>query len=142
MKRAHLTDNDFIQTLYGVGEHEAHLQSCSACHERFLQMRQKRSDSVLEVEASSDFLAAQRRKIYQRLGQPQSGRLHWAPALAAAVVLLVAGFLAYRPNVTAPAHPNGNDTQVFSEAYSIEQNAEPGAMAPIHALFEHEHSEE
>jgi hypothetical protein len=102
---------------------------------------------------SSDFLAAQRRKIYARLGEAPRARMAWAPALVAAGLLVICGVAVYRP-LSAPApgvvkfashdspraaQPDAADAQLFSEVYSMEQSVEPSVAAPIHTLFEDNH---
>jgi hypothetical protein len=146
----HLKTDELVNRLYGLeghgGEQKAHLASCLACRARWEEMRIIRGVVSTPETVSSDFLAAQRRKIYARLGEEPRTRMAWAPALAA-VALLAIGVAVYRP-LSAPGFPHsGNhdsraaqtdagDAQLFSEVYSMEQSMEPSVAAPIHTLFE------
>lgn len=133
----HLHDDELIDRLYGLagqaGSEDAHLEQCGVCALRFREMRARRANLAAVPETSSEFLAAQRRKIYTRLGQPPATRMKWAPAIAAACLAAIGMFL-YRPAATP--HPEAADAQLFAEVYSMEQSTEPRAAAPIHALFE------
>ena len=123
----HLTSDELIDRLYGIGSSE-HLDNCRECSARFRQLRERRAIVAEPRPASYEFLAAQRRNIYARMGEePQTGR-KWVPALAAAVCLVAAGVFVYRP-AEAP-RTESTDAQLFSESM------EPLAASPIHALFE------
>jgi len=128
----HLDDDQLLDQLYGLAE-SAHLENCSSCARRWMEMRDRRARMAIPEEMPREFLAAQRRAIYSRLGEQPRKQMRWVPAMAAAC-LLVVGVLFYRP---APAsHQDSGDVQLFSDVYSIEQSTEPLAAAPIHALFE------
>jgi hypothetical protein len=141
----HLTDDELIDRLYGVGDH-AH--DCSECAGRLGAMEQKRAQLAAALPVSADFLAAQRRGVYSRLGERLNARWNWAPATAAALCLAAAGVVAYSTSmyhgparVSAPSvavsHPDAAaDAQLFSDVYAMEQSAEPRAAEPIHALIE------
>ncbi len=87
-----------------------------------------------EPEVSADFLAAQRRAIYGRMGEP-GPRLtrRWALSLAM-ILLAVAGGLTFERH--RPSAPAISDEQLFSDLSAMEQRAEPQAIQPIHSLFE------
>ena len=151
----HLSEDVLIDALYGIAgpEAEAHTRRCPDCATRLSEREQKRAIACETGEVSSEFLTAQRRKIYQRLSQdpseaaqPRSGmRLVWAPALAAACALVV-GIFVYHPRpdtrpaagvkVAVEAAVEANDTQLFTDVFSMEQSLEPNASAPVRALFE------
>lgn len=151
----HLSTDELVDRLYGledhgVGEQDAHLESCRDCQARWEEMRVIRAVVSTPKHVSSDFLAAQRRKIYARLGEAPRTRMAWAPALVAAGLLVIGGVAVYRP-LSAPApgavkfaiydspraaQPDAADAQLFSEVYSMEQSVEPSVAAPIHTLFE------
>lgn len=129
----HLTTDELVDRLYGV-ETAGHLDNCSECSGRFLELRERRAMAAEPVPASHEFLAAQRRNIYARMGEKPQQRMKWFPALAATACLLAAGVFVYHPaKVTKPEIA---DTQLFSDVYSMEQTMEPVAANPIHALFE------
>ena len=129
----HLTDDQLVDQLYGLAGDDTHLESCDDCARRWRGIRERRAILAAAETVSPEFLAAQRRLIYSRLGEPRRHRTRWAPALAAAG-LVVIGVLMYRPS--APARPDAGDAQLFSDAYSMGESTEPEAGAPIHALFE------
>jgi hypothetical protein len=133
-KMKHLTSDELVDRLYGIGASE-HLEDCEDCSERFRQLREQRAMAAEPAPVSHEFLAAQRRNIYARMGERPQARMKWVPALAAAACLLVAGVLAHRPG-TPVAKPEVADAQLFSDVYSMEQSMEPIAAQPIHAMFE------
>jgi hypothetical protein len=132
---AHLNDDQLIDLMYGISS-DSHPASCSECSLRLNRLRERRAELAVTPPVSHNFLAAQRRQIYSRLGQPLPSRMRWAPATLAAACLLIAGMFVYRPMATAPAHTDIADAQLFSEVYSMEESTEPIAAAPIHSLFE------
>jgi hypothetical protein len=129
----HLSDDDLLDQLYGLGENNAHLESCGDCARRWSELQERRARLAAAENVSFDLLAAQRRKIYARLGKRPGGSMKWVPAVAAAGLLAIAA-LVYRP--PAPVRPNPADADLFSDVYSMEQSTEPAAAAPIHGLFE------
>jgi hypothetical protein len=134
MTKKHLTIDELVDRLYGVGTGD-HLDSCDQCSERFQQLRERREMAAEPVSASYEFLAAQRRDIYARMGERPRARMQWVPALAAAACLLAAGVFVNRP-VAQVAKPEIVDTQLFADVYSMQQSMEPLAATPIDALFE------
>ena len=132
---SHLSDDALLDRLYGLGSDDSHLHNCEECTERWNAMLERRSQLAPEVAVSNEFLWAQRRKIYARMGEESPSPLRWVPAFAAAALLAI-GVLVYHPATPAPQQIDSNDAQLFSEAYSMEQSSEPRAAAPIHALFE------
>ncbi len=148
----HLTDDQLIDRLYGVGD-SAH--QCDHCDGRLRALQEKRAEVASPAPVSGDFLAAQRRAVYSRLGEQPKSRLHWVPATAAALFLVAAGVVVSQTgyHVAPVSGPSGvmphavsrsdaaaksqdADAQLFSDVYAMEQSAEPRAGAPIHALIE------
>jgi hypothetical protein len=137
----HLTDDELIDRLYGLGD-PAH--ECAQCGARLRAMEQRRAEVAVSTPASGDFLAAQRRSVYSRLGQPSRSHWSWAPATVAALCLAVAGIMVLHTPGRVPATPPGAvshtdavaDAQLFSDVYAMEQSSEPRAAAPIHTLIE------
>ncbi len=130
----HLTTDELVERLYGVGSGE-HLDDCEECSDRLQQLRERRAMAAEPVDASYDFLAAQRRNVYARMGEKPQARTKWVPALAAAACLLVVGLMAHHPAAQV-AKPEIVDPQLFADVYSMEQSMEPLAAKPIDALFE------
>lgn len=129
----HLTTDELVNLVYGVGA-DGHLEECRECSKRLEQLRERKAMAAEAAPASNEFLAAQRRNIYARMGERPQARMKWAPALAAAACLAVVGVLSHRP--AQVAKPVIVDTQLFADVYSMEQSMEPIAAQPIDALFE------
>lgn len=135
----HLKTDELIDRLYGLDDASSgkHLEGCADCRNRWNEMLRMKSELASPAPVSSEFLAAQRRNIYARLGEERKARMAWAPALAAAALLAI-GVAVYRPAST-PVHliqPDATDAQLFADVYSMEQAMEPSVAAPIHSLFE------
>jgi anti-sigma factor RsiW len=136
----HLSEDTLLDAVYGIAgnQADAHLRGCADCTQRLHEWQEKRAASAASVEIPGEFLAAQRRKIYERIERPSRKRWLWAPGLAAACALAV-GIFVYHP---APQRQPGNkpaeisDAQLFGDIYSMEQVVEPAAAAPARALFE------
>jgi hypothetical protein len=145
----HLSNDQMLDRMYGLGESDvSHLRDCEECSTRLEALEQRRTEVVAEAVAqpvvSNEFLLAQRRAIYSKLGKAPAARLHWAPAALGVAFLLVMGlFLVrphaeYRPALATKIVPGVelNNEQLFSDLYSMDQSVEPSAAAPIHGLFE------
>jgi len=137
MSKGHWTSDEMIDLLYGLKKRDRHLEECEQCARQWKALLERHAQHAAAPSLPSEFLAAQRRSIYTRLGRvPQhAGRVLWAPAIAAAAcVFAVVAFLAHpKPS---PPPVDAADAQFLSEVYSMEQSAEPRAAEPIHALFE------
>ncbi len=129
----HLTDDELIDQMYGLVDRRSHLESCEECTRRLSESQERRASLVSAEELPNDFLAAQRRTIYARLGEIPGKQLRWVPALAAACLFAIGVFI-FRP--AEIPHLDASDAQLFSDVYSMEQLTEPRAAVPIHALFE------
>lgn len=158
MNRPHLSDDELIGMVYGLGmkDDEGHLEACSECSQRLRAMGQARMATVEAPRISGRRLAVQRQQILERLERPSSGLLasrgvlasrglyasRWIPAAAAAALLAVAMFLHQHPSVPPPAPAatavvnTEGDAELFTDVYSMEQDVEPRAAAPIRALFQ------
>jgi hypothetical protein len=126
--------DELVDRLYGVGSGD-HLHECEDCSERFRQVRERREMAAETSPASYEFLAAQRRNIYARMGEKPQARMRWVPALAAAACVLAAVSFVHRPGTEA-AKQEIVDPQLFADVYSMEQSMEPLAAKPIDALFD------
>jgi anti-sigma factor RsiW len=140
----HLSEDALLDAVYGIAgyETETHLRRCVECAKRLSQWQEKRAATAANIEIPDDFLAAQRRKIYERIERPSRKRWLWAPGLAAACALAVCVFV-YHPVGQQPAAQRQpaqraeiSDAQLFGDIYSMEQVVEPAAAAPARALFE------
>jgi len=135
----HLSEDTLLDAVYGIAgnEADAHLRECADCAQRLHEWQEKRTALAPSVEIPGEFLAAQRRKIYERIERPS--RKYWllAPGLAAACALAV-GIFIYHPAPHPRPVPRAeiSDAQLFGDIYSMEQAVEPAAAAPARALFE------
>jgi|SRR5665213_192009 len=147
MNRPHLSDDELIGRVYGLGdrkEDEAHLEACSECSERLRAMGQARMATIDAPRIGGRKLAVQRQQILERLARPSPAEhaSRWIPAAAVAALLAVAMFLHQHSSVPPPAPAatavvNGEgDEELFTDVYSMEQDVEPRAAAPIRALFQ------
>jgi anti-sigma factor RsiW len=136
----HLSEDALLDAVYGIAGNDAdtHLRGCADCARRLHEWQEKRAATAASIEIPGEFLAAQRRTIYERIERPSRKHWLWAPGLAAACALAV-GIFVYHP---APQQQQGSkpaeisDTQLFGDVYSMEQAVEPAASAPVRALFE------
>ena len=144
----HLSDDDLIRRLYGIGEEDDHLAACSECSDRWLAIqnviRSARAEQPRAPEMTGRKLAVQRQQILAKLDQPLAGSLlwRWVPPAAAASLLAAALFLSrptdpVTPTRAATVAVNAEaDAQLFTDVYSMEQDVEPRAAAPIRGLFQ------
>ena len=136
----HLSEDALLDAVYGIAGNEAetHLQRCANCARRLYEWQEKRAATVASVEVTAEFLAAQRRKIYDRIERPSRKRWLWAPGLAAACALAVGVFVYHPTPQPQPVNKAAeiSDAQLFGDIYSMEQVVEPAAAAPARALFE------
>jgi hypothetical protein len=147
MNRPHLSDDELIGLLYGLGDGESHLADCSECGERWNAMHRAlgmaRAESVIATEISGRRLAAQRLRILERLEQAAGSHAwRWVPVAAAASLLAAGLFIKQSSNVPQPTPPATAavspeaDAELFTDVYSMERDVEPKAAAPIRALFQ------
>lgn len=149
MNTGHLNHDELIERLYGVGRNP---HECAECRRRLQELDARRAEAAPLAEASGDFLAAQRRGIYARLGERPRASTVWAPATVGALCL-AAGLIVYHGSPPSAPHAvkqavshvapraaftgdSASDDQLLSDVYAMEQSAEPRAAAPIDALIE------
>src|SRR5258708_31887265 len=95
----HLSDDELIEQIYGVGsEDTAHLDSCVDCAMRLSVFERRRIAALDAPPVPEALLASERRRILERLEQRQGFRLHWVPAAVLAGGLIAA--VALVPRVT------------------------------------------
>jgi len=140
MNRPHLSDDELIGLLYGLGGAEDHAAGCPECGVRLTAMRKARAATVDAPHISGRMLAAQRQQILDRLERPSFGSWRLLPVAGAASLLAVALFLSRPSGVPAPTMPAAvnaeADAELFTDVYSMERDVEPRAAAPIRALFQ------
>jgi hypothetical protein len=138
----HWTDDQLIEHLYDVGPEDGHLRACRACQARLAAVQSARR--ALETDylaadtdsASYDFLMAQRRRIYARLGESTQwwtgvSVRRWAPVFAM-LLLLAGGFFMYDQR----SRQDVSDVELASQVSCMATDSEPPSTAPLHALFE------
>ena len=137
--REHLSNDAVLDAIYGIASQDAeeHLRACPHCAARVSEWKQRQASAARTGALSNEFLAAQRREIYQRLsGKPSRVRV-WAPVLAAACALAVGVFVYHPGSEPKPvANAEVNDSQLFTEVFSMEQAPEPSAAASVRVMFE------
>jgi hypothetical protein len=107
-------------------------------HTDFEKWLHERTQSLPGPEVSPEFLAAQRRSIYNRLDEP---RHHWhfkrwALSLSMLLLMVAGGLTLERRHRTSPgAAAPISDDQLFSDLSAMEQTNEPKAIQPMHGLF-------
>ena len=144
----HWTEDEFLHWLYGGSDPSAapngaeHLNECEECRNRAEQMAATRRQSATAPVVSWDFLAAQRRNIYRRLGV-ESGSLggrsiarRLAVAMASLVCIVALSLTMLHPWSGKTDLYTSSDEKLFSDLASIEQSSEPRAIRPIHNLFQ------
>jgi len=135
----HLSEDALLDAVYGIAgsDADAHLRACVNCSLRLQEWHERRAATAASAEIPGDFLAAQRRKIYERIERPSRKQWLWAPGLAAACALAVGLFIYHpAPRQQPEKRAEISDAQLFGDIYSIEQTVEPAAAAPARALFE------
>jgi hypothetical protein len=142
----HLSRDEMIERLYGMDTGADHLEGCPECSARFQALESKRAELASPEDVPAELLAAQRRAVYSRMGERPRSFQAWVPALATAALVALGIYvyqpIAHHPQKIAPGkiisaqQVDLGDAQLFSEAVSMEQTAEPLAVAPIHELFE------
>ncbi|HET8549614.1 MAG TPA: hypothetical protein VFL57_16505 [Bryobacteraceae bacterium] len=128
----HWTEDDLIDSIYGIGPSDGHLDTCPECRARRDVIAQRRAEHRKLPDLPASFLAAQQRAVYARAEQCVS-RSPWARAAVACagVTVLAVGLVVSRPRDTAAA-----DAQMLAEAYAAAAADMPRAAEPINALFE------
>jgi hypothetical protein len=134
----HWTDDELIDSVYGIGPADDHLESCAECRGRRARIEARRVEIAREAEPPAAILAAQRRAIYARAEQ-HAFRPGWmrAAAASAGVAALAVALMVFQPGTqTKRVDTAAVDPQLFAEALSAVSTEEPRAAQPIYALFE------
>lgn len=144
----HLSDDQLIDLLYGIGDGDSHLEVCPDCDARWAEMQRALGRTRVEsaVEISARRQAAQRQQILDRVETRPAHHRDWLPAAAAASLLAIGLFFSWSssphrsvppPQSPAPAAASAeSDAELFTDVYSMERDVEPRAAAPMHALFQ------
>ncbi|HLH03334.1 MAG TPA: hypothetical protein VKX25_11220 [Bryobacteraceae bacterium] len=137
----HWTDEQLIAHLYGVGPEDGHLSACAECRSRLSAMETRREQVAAGAEeVPSEYLIAQRRRIYAALSERGNvwsrwNLRRWAPASAAALALAASLFF-YGEQRRAQEHQNAiSDAQLAQEVSQLAQGSEAPQTAPLEGLF-------
>jgi len=126
----HWTSEQLLDSLYGIGPEDSHLDGCAECRAKLDAMRSNRSAREIGQWIPDEFFAQQRHQILQRTASKP--RRVWIPALATAAAGLA---LAVTFQWNSP-EPVADDPQLYTSIYQSIESEEPRAAAPMHALFE------
>jgi len=131
----HWTENDFKEWLYGLKEPDSHTETCPDCSAELERLALTRRRVLATPEVSEEFLAAQRRAIYNRLQHATRNfaPLRWAVSIAVLLAVAISLTLPHSKNASVTLT---NDEQLYSDLARIEQTDEPKAIQPLHNLFE------
>lgn len=138
----HWTDEELVNSLYGVGPDDTHLDSCEECKARLVLMQARRSSVEDAAEpVSFEFLAAQRRAIYQRLEQPVrwwsfSSVRRVGVGIATALVLTGSAVVYEQNRAAELARERVADAQLLQEVSSMAQDSGLESAEPLQGLFE------
>jgi hypothetical protein len=108
-------------------------------HTDFEKWLHEHTQSLPGPEVSPEFLAAQRRSIYNRLDEPRHHwhSMRWALSLVMLLLMVAGGLTLERRHKTAPGTAATiSDDQLFSDLSAMEQSNEPKAIQPMHGLFQ------
>jgi hypothetical protein len=111
----HWTDEELVNSLYGVGPESNHLEGCADCQARLADMRANRTSLEIAEDISFDFLAAQRRAIYQRLEQP----VRWWSSFSVEL-----------------AKERAADAKLLQEVSAMAMDSGSASAEPLQGLFE------
>jgi hypothetical protein len=143
MNGKHLSEDELLDRLYGLGPEDNHLNVCAECGERWQALLARRRAVVDQagssVEVDSVQLSRQRAAVMDRIQHSKTRFLSWRTVTAfAGAAAMVLGFVVYhpqRPRAT-PVQTASSDSQFFSEIYSEMEQTEPRAVKPIRRLFQ------
>lgn len=145
IQSGHWTDDELLAYIYGIGPAGNHLEKCVDCQGRLAVFQQSRERTEAAVSVSdgvtSDFLAAQRRAIYQRMDQPvrwwsSAAVRRWAAGMTTAC-LLGGSFVIYDQNREMRlAQERANDAKLMQEVATMANDTSTSSMAPLQGLFE------
>ncbi|GEM_PF-728115 len=126
----HLSDDELIRLLYGIGDAGSHLAVCAECDARWAEMQQAlgRTRAESAVEISTRRLAVQRQEILKRLEMPErrSYDRGWIPAAAAASLVAVALVL----SLSSGSRSSGSRSSGSRSSGSRSSGPQSGVSAP------------
>jgi hypothetical protein len=142
--QVHLSDEELLDGFYAGSLPGEHLNRCAECRARLKDLSGQRlaleTDYRPEDELGFDFLAAQRRRIYTRIDQRQSGGWfvgvrRWATA--AGVIVAIGGGLAVveQQHRSQLERERLSDAQLVADVSQFAASSEPQPAAPLRALF-------
>lgn len=138
----HLSDDDLIAHLYGVGQNDGHLSHCEKCQARFAALKSRQQHVLSDVEeVSPERLATQRRRFYSALARPAHwwqaiSVRRWAPGGAAAFALVASLFYYGDQQHLRTVRDNAiSDAQLAQDVSNLSDTVEAAPTAPLQDLF-------
>ena len=127
----HWSNDDVLEHLYGLKAADGHFNSCADCAARVQEAAALRARVTTPPDISHEFLAAQRRRIHERLEFPLRTWHPWRWAVPFVAMLAVALSLTLW---RSPARSHSEDDRFFAEIEAVAQNPTPRAVQPLEAL--------
>lgn len=131
----HLSDDQLLDSIYGLAEAGTHLDECHDCQARWERMQTRREQTLLP-EPRAGLFHRQRREMQVRMSEPPRSHAVWVPATVA--LALMAGVL--MTQTSPPVKVQRAETGIieagwFEDTYSATQQLEPIAAYPVRGLF-------
>jgi hypothetical protein len=141
MAGTHCSDDDLLDRLYGLGREDGHLEACQDCRQRWLELQESRRTAIEDPAVPVEWMAAQRRQIWQRIERPK--QVWWRQSLApvamaltfAIAVLLQSPAPQPQPTI-AQSNQVISDAALFEDVFQQVQRTSPESLAPVQRLFE------
>ncbi len=134
----HWTDDELFERLYELRPENEHLAKCSECAQRLSAIRM-RAEALrpVQVNASPEFLAAQRRAIHARI----NAKRRTLPKFLVPVIvtlMVVAVLMVRRPAQIQPppVKQQVSDSELFEDVFNRISDPLPSSAEPIRSLFE------
>jgi hypothetical protein len=141
----HLTDEQLIAALSGLGPATSHIEACEKCESRrsFLLANREAVEAAESADrgVSFEFLAAQRRAIYDKLEARSAwpsmvAWKRWAPVVLT-ILVLGSGAAVYEKQYARPTGETQlSDAQLALEVIKMSQDWQMQPAAPLEGLFE------
>jgi hypothetical protein len=143
MTTGHWTDDQLLQTIYGIGPSDNHLDECADCNSRLVAMQANREgvERAASFDVGLDMLAAQRRAIYKRLDAPVQwwnslAVRRWAAGFTTAGVLAGSLFIYEQNQQVKKVQQQISDAQLAQQVAAMASDSDLQTMAPLEGLFE------
>ncbi len=139
----HWSDEDLINSMYGIGPEDSHLTGCEDCRSRWLRIQARRREALRSVEIPPSLLGAQREAIRNRVaGRSARGWTFRVSPVFAVLALVILSVILTRPVPEPPTiaqnltQQQPKNDEFFTEVYSMVESPEPWATEAMYGLFE------